>query len=80
MAEAEHEAPMRETMITGLVDALNDKHGQLDIDLKDVEIEMINAKVGVRMSGTLTVSMHFREMDDREKRAQVDAQVARLHK
>jgi hypothetical protein len=79
-SETEHAEGMRETMITGLVDALNDKTSQLDIDLKDVEIEMINAKIGLRVSGTLTLSVNFRALDDREKRAQVDYQVARLHK
>jgi hypothetical protein len=78
--EAEHESSTRETMISGLVDALNDKHGQLDIELKDVEVEMVNAKIGLRLSGTLTLSINFRELDEREKRAQVDAEVARLHK
>jgi hypothetical protein len=61
-----------------LVGTLVGKHGQLDIRLQRVAVTMPGTPLGFEVNGTVTVSLHLRELSDEERRAHVAANVAAL--
>jgi hypothetical protein len=62
----------------GLIDALIDRQSQLDVRLKALTLSLAGTHFAVQLSGTLTVSVHMRELTDEEKGAHVAATVAHL--
>jgi hypothetical protein len=66
-------------MLEGAIDALLDRQSQLDVRLQDLTVSLPGTHIALQMSGTLTVSVHLRELTDEEKQAHASATVARLH-
>ncbi len=56
-------------MIEGLLVALSDKHTQLDLRLKGLTLNIVGAPVKLELNGTLTVSVHMRDMTKEESAA-----------
>jgi hypothetical protein len=56
-------------VIAGLLEALADKHSELNINLQKVTIKLPNMQVGVELDGLITVTVHMRNLTDDEKRA-----------
>jgi hypothetical protein len=56
-------------VIAGLLEALADKHSELDINLQKVTIKLPSMQVGVELDGLITVTVHMRNLTDDEKRA-----------
>jgi hypothetical protein len=56
-------------VIAGLLEALADKHSELNIYLQKVTIKLPNMQVGVELDGLITVTVHMRNLTDDEKRA-----------
>ena len=56
-------------IIAGLLEALADKHSELDINLQKVTIKLPNMQVGVELDGLVTVTVHMRNLTDDEKKA-----------
>ena len=68
-----------EGLLEGLVTALSDKQGQVDVRLEGVTLSMGDSRLAVHLSGALTISVHLRELTDAEKDAHASATVARVH-
>jgi hypothetical protein len=64
--------------VEGLIDSLMDRQSQLDIQLKGVTLSWPGTPMALQLSGTLTVSLHFRELSDDEKAAHSAATVSHL--
>ncbi|MGC2034275.1 MAG: hypothetical protein WA761_02375 [Thermoplasmata archaeon] len=65
-------------MIEGWIEAIRDKHGQLDIRFQNLSLSVGGGRMGVTMTGGITVSVHMRELSDSEKDAHVNSQLANL--
>ncbi len=65
-------------MVEGLVAALVDHHGQMDIRLQKVHVGMPGTPLGLEVDGKVTVSMHLRSLTAEEKRAHVEANIASI--
>jgi hypothetical protein len=65
--------------VEGLIHSLVDRQSQLDIQLKGLTLSWPGTPLSLQLSGTLTVSVHMRELTDDEKEAHAAATVARLH-
>jgi hypothetical protein len=63
-------------MVEGIVDAMVNKHGQLDIRLKNVKMSLVGTRFGMRVDGTLTIAVHMRDLSDEEKAAHAASNVA----
>jgi hypothetical protein len=64
-------------MFEGLIEALADKHSQLDLNFQKVSLRLPGMQqIGVELNGTVTVSVHMREMTDQEKEALAAKNVA----
>ncbi len=66
-------------MVEGIIDALTDRQSQLDIQLKGFTLSVPGTPLSLRFSGTLTVSVHLRELTDDEKAAHAAATIAHVH-
>jgi hypothetical protein len=65
-------------LMEGLIDALTDKHAQLDIRLRDLTMRLGGSRMGVEVNGTVTFAVHMRELDEDEKAAHAASTVAAL--
>ncbi|MEM3671156.1 MAG: hypothetical protein QW767_05365 [Thermoprotei archaeon] len=65
-------------LFEGLIEALADKHGQLDIRLDDLVLRLPGLNQGFEFSGNISLSMHMRDLSDDEKKAHAERTVALL--
>lgn len=57
-------------MFEGLIEALADKHSQLDLNFQNVSVRLPGTQqIGVELNGTITLSVHMRDLTDEEKQA-----------
>jgi hypothetical protein len=70
---------MSKGMVEGLIEALSDKHSQLEVRLQDLAISLGDPRMALHVSGTLKVSMHMRDLTDGEKDAHAAAAIAQAH-
>lgn len=65
-------------LMEGLIDALSDKHSQLDIRLEGLTLSMGDSRLALHLSGTVSLAIHLRDLTDAEKDAHAAASIARL--
>jgi hypothetical protein len=53
------------------VQAVADRHGQLDIRLENLSVRLPFLREKVELNGTISVSVHMRDLTDKEKQARV---------
>ncbi len=58
-----------------LVSAIANQHGQLDIRLEHLSLRLPMLKDSLEVNGTITVSVHMRELTDKEKQAHVAREI-----
>ena len=63
-------------LFESVLEALADKHSQLDINLQNVSVRLPNAKISVEISGLVTVTAHVRDLTEDERRASSSRNVA----
>ncbi|MFZ0698595.1 MAG: hypothetical protein WAN74_00120 [Thermoplasmata archaeon] len=63
--------------ILDVVNALADREGELEIRLEDFSIHLPMVPEGIRLDGTLFISLRMRELSEEEKRAHSDRAVRR---
>jgi hypothetical protein len=57
-------------LFQGLIEALADKHSQLDLNFQNVSVRIPGMQqMGVELNGTVTLSVHMRDLTDEEKQA-----------
>ncbi|MDH2900407.1 MAG: hypothetical protein PXY39_05500 [archaeon] len=63
-------AEVEKGLFEGLIEALADKHSQLDLNFQKVSLRLPGMQqLGVELNGTVTLSVHMRELTDQEKEA-----------
>lgn len=61
---------MEKGMFEGLIEALANKHSQLDLNFQNVSVRLPGIEqIGVELNGTITLAVHMRELTEEEKRA-----------
>jgi hypothetical protein len=56
-------------LFEGLIEALADKHSQLDIRLNGLTLQIPGIRTGFVLSGTISLSVHMRDLTEEEKQA-----------
>lgn len=74
--ESEH---MGQGLMEGIIEALVDKHGQMDLHLRDLTLAFGDSRLAVHVNGTVTLSVHMRDLTDAEKQAHSQSVVKALH-
>jgi hypothetical protein len=69
---------MGKGLVEGMVDALSDKHSQLDIRFQNLTLTLGGMGLHVQLSGTVTLSVHLRDLADEERAAHIQHNVAAL--
>jgi len=64
--------------LVDLIEALSDRHGELELSLDRVTLKLPLLPDPVEVNGTLTVSMHLRDLSEKEKGAHVARRVRKL--
>jgi hypothetical protein len=61
-----------------LMEALSDHHGQVDIRLDRMTLKLPFVRETVEVNGTLSISVHLRELSEKERSAHVNRQLRAL--
>jgi hypothetical protein len=62
----------------GLMEALSNRHGEMNIRLEHVTLRLPMVPEAFEVNGTLTVSVHLRELSEKERSAHAAKQVRSL--
>lgn len=65
-------------LLSEVVKAMIDKHGQVDIRVDGLALQWKGTPIGVELNGTVTLSVHMRDLSPAEKKAHEAATVARI--
>ena len=72
-------AEVEKGLFEGLIQALADKHSQLDLNFQKVSLRLPGMQqIGVELNGTVTLSVHMRELTDEEKQALAAKNIAMM--
>lgn len=63
-------------LFEGLIEALADKHSQLDINFQRTTIRIPGIQAGCELNGLVTLTVHLRELTEEEKQASAAKNVA----
>jgi hypothetical protein len=69
---------MGKGFVEGLIEALSDKHGQLDVRFQNLSVSMGGTGLSVNLSGSIQVAVHMRDLADTEKDAHVRSNIAAM--
>ena len=71
MAETNETGALRvdRGLFEGLIEALANKHSELELNLKKVTVSLPSLQMSVELDGVVSLSVHMREMSDEEKKA-----------
>jgi hypothetical protein len=61
-----------------MIEALSNRHGQVDIRLDHLSLRLPFVERTVELNGTISVSVHLRELTEKERSAHVAKQVRSL--
>jgi len=70
--------PSGSNLLVDMVEALSDRHGELDIRLEHLALRMPMIPDVIELNGQITVSLHLRELSDKEKSARAAKEIRLL--
>jgi hypothetical protein len=68
------------SLVEGIIEALSDKHSQVDISLQGMSVKFPNIGIGVELNGLVTVSAHVRDITEDERKASASKNIALMAK
>ena len=80
MATSRHAAGTERSMVLEFLEALSDKHSQIDINLQGMNVKFPNTGMSVEFDGLVTITSHVRDMTDDEKKASASKNIALMAK
>ena len=75
---AEETEEVTKGLMEGVIDALTDKHSQLDLRLRGLTLSLGDSRLSLKLSGDVTVAVHLRDLTEDEKAAHVASNVASI--
>ncbi|MHB1434647.1 MAG: hypothetical protein ACYCPN_00395 [Thermoplasmata archaeon] len=67
--KSEAETDLTKGMVEGAIEALVDKHSQLELQLDEIRVHLPGTRFAIELNGRMTVSVHMRQMTDTERQA-----------
>jgi hypothetical protein len=67
---------MEKGLVEGIIDALADKHSQLDINFQKTNIRIPGIQASIELNGIITLTAHVRALTEEEKQASAAKNVA----
>ena len=68
------------SMVEGILEALADRHSQLDINFQGMSVKFPSVGMSVECTGLVTLTAHVRDITDEEKKASATKNVALMSK
>lgn len=68
------------SIVEGVIEALSDKHSQVDIRLQGMSIKFPSIGIGVECNGLLTFTAHLRDITEDEKKASASKNASLMSK
>ena len=68
------------SLLEGIIEALSNKHSQLDINLQGMSVKFPAFGLGVECNGMVTLSAHLRDITEDEKKASATKNIAQMSK
>jgi hypothetical protein len=65
-------------LFEGLIDALADKHSQLDLNFQKTSFKLPSMQASVEVNGLITLTVHMRDLTAEEKQASAAKNVAMM--
>ena len=65
-----------ERIVEGLIDALADKHSQIDINFQKTTIRIPGMQMSIELNGLITLTSHIRALTEEEKQASASKNIA----
>lgn len=65
-----------EKIVEGLIDALADKHSQIDINFQNTNIRIPGMQMSIELNGLITLTSHIRALTEEEKQASASKNIA----
>jgi len=66
-------------LIEGLIEALANKHAQLDINFQNAGVRILGMQqLGIELNGVVTLKVHMRDLTEEEKTALATKNVATI--
>jgi hypothetical protein len=62
----------------GFFEAMTDKLGEVDVRFENVELRWKGTPLGLELNGGLSMSIHFRDLSEDEKRAHIRVNLGRM--
>jgi hypothetical protein len=76
--KSETEGEVTKGIFEGLIEALADKHSQLDLSFQRTTIKLPRIREPIEVNGLLTLSVHLRDLTEEEKQASKEKNVAMM--
>lgn len=73
-------ADVEKSLLGGIIEALSDKHSQLDINLQGMSVRFPTIGMSVECSGLITLTAHLRDITEDEKKASASKNIAQMSK
>lgn len=67
---------MEKGLVEGLIEALADKHSQLDINFQKTNIKIPGTQMNIEINGIVTLTTHLRVLTEEERKVSVARNVA----
>lgn len=77
---AQKGAEAEKTIVEGILEALSDKHSELDINLQGMSVRLPTLGIGVECNGHITLSAHVRDITDDERKASASRNISMMGK
>jgi hypothetical protein len=61
-----------------LIEAISDRQGQMDIRLDHIRMQLPLMPDAIELNGTISVTVHMRDLTDKEKAARVSKEIRAL--
>jgi hypothetical protein len=69
---------MEKGVFGGVLEALANKHSKLELNFEKVSVTLPNVRMSLELNGTVTLSVHMREMTEEENKALAAKNVAMI--
>ncbi|HKN06542.1 MAG TPA: hypothetical protein VJ021_02905 [Thermoplasmata archaeon] len=78
MAPTARVDPSGSNLLLDMVEALSDRQGELDIRLEHLSLHLPMIPESLELNGQITVSLHLRDLSDKEKAARAAKEIRLL--
>lgn len=80
MAQSKHTVGAERSIVADFLEALSDKHSQVDINLQGMTVRFPSTGMSVEFDGLVTLTSHVRDLTEDEKKASAGKNVAMMAK